>query len=285
MISTLEKGMLRRSELLLGKPFMERIAEVKVIIFGVGGVGSWCAEALVRSGVRHLTIVDSDRVCITNCNRQLMATAHTVGQVKVDALRDRLLDINPSADVTALQMIYDSTTAESFHIEQYDYVIDAIDSLQEKADLIIRATNIPTVNLFCSMGAALRIDPTKVRAKEFWKIEGDGLARALRNKFKKQKTFPRHKFLCVCSEEAPMKNLGESYTCGTNQCMCPKAKLLSGERGTDTAVYDAPGDQKLVEHEWCTKKAQINGSLAPVTAAFGMTLCSLVLQDVMKHTN
>jgi len=282
MISTLEKGMLRRSELLLGKSVMERLAEVKVIIFGVGGVGSWCAESLVRSGIRHLTIVDSDRVCITNCNRQLMATSRTVGQVKVDALRDRLLEINPSAEVNALQMIYDASTADSFHIEQFDYVIDAIDSLQEKADLIIRATNIPSVTLFSSMGAALRIDPTKVRASEFWKIQGDGLARALRNRFKKDKTFPRHKFLCVCSEEVPMKNLGEDFTCGTSQCMCPKAKLLSGERGTDSAVYDAPGDQRLVEHEWCTKKAQINGSLAPVTTTFGMVLSSLVLQDVIK---
>lgn len=285
MISELEKKMLHRSELLLGDTVMQRLAETRIILFGTGGVGSWCAESLVRSGIRQLTIVDCDQVCVTNCNRQLMATPATIGQVKVEALRQRLLELNPSVQVTALNMAYNPENADSFHLEQYDYVIDAIDSLPDKADLILRATAIPTVTLFCSMGAALRIDPTKVRAKEFWKIEGDGLARALRNKFKKQKTFPRHKFLCVCSEEAPMKNLGESYTCGTNQCMCPKAKLLSGERGTDTAVYDAPGDQKLVEHEWCTKKAQINGSLAPVTAAFGMTLCSLVLQDVMKHTD
>ena len=277
--------MLRRAELLLGKSTMESIAEAKVIIFGVGGVGSWCAESLVRSGIRQITIVDSDRICITNCNRQLMATAKTVGQVKVDALRDRLLEINPSAQVTAIQQIYSKETAESFHIEEYDYVIDAIDSLQEKSDLILQVTAMPHVTLFCSMGAALRLDPTQVRNIEFWKIQGDGLARALRNKFKRNKTFPKRKFICVYSEEQTMKNLGENHACGTSQCMCPKAKLLSGERGTDTAVYDAPGNQRLVEHEWCTSKAQINGSMAPVTAAFGMALSSLVLRRIIDSQN
>ena len=102
----------RRSELLLGSEAMERIAQKQVILFGVGGVGSWCAESLVRSGIRHLTIVDSDRVCITNINRQLMATSQTVGQVKVDALKQRLLSINPSADITALQKIFTEETAE-----------------------------------------------------------------------------------------------------------------------------------------------------------------------------
>lgn len=249
MISELEKKMLHRSELLLGDTVMQRLAETRIILFGTGGVGSWCAESLVRSGIRQLTIVDCDQVCVTNCNRQLMATPATIGQVKVEALRQRLLELNPSVQVTALNMAYNPENADSFHLEQYDYVIDAIDSLPDKADLILRATAIPTVTLFCSMGAALRIDPTKVRAKEFWKIEGDGLARALRNKFKKQKTFPRHKFLCVCSEEVPMKNLGENQIDESNPLI---------------------------------KKVQVNGSLAPVTITFGMTLCSLVLQDIMK---
>ena len=97
-ISTLERGTQRRTELLLGLDNLGRIQQAKVLIFGVGGVGSWCAEALVRSGIRHITIVDSDRVCVTNCNRQLMATIKTIGQVKVEALRDRLLEINPDAE-------------------------------------------------------------------------------------------------------------------------------------------------------------------------------------------
>ena len=281
MKSSFERGMLRRSELLLGTSAMQRIAEARVIIFGVGGVGSWCAESLVRSGIRHLSVVDSDRVCITNCNRQLMATSKTIGQVKVEALRNRLLEINPDAEINALQMIYDYTTADSFHLETYNFIIDAIDSLTEKAHLILHATSLPKhITFFSSMGAALRIDPFKVRTVEFWKIQGDALARALRNKFKKQKTFPKRKFLCVYSEETPLKNKGENASCGTSQCMCPKARLISGLRGTDSAVYDAPGDQRLVEHEWCTSKAQINGSLSHITGIFGMSLAGLVIQSL-----
>lgn len=259
---------------------MERIAQVRVIVFGVGGVGSWCAESLVRSGIRHLTIVDSDRICITNCNRQLMATSKNVGQVKVEALKSRLLEINPHAEINALQQIYEEANAHTFGIENYDYVIDAIDSLKEKAHLILHATGTPGITLFSSMGAALRINPFQIRQAEFWNVKNDALARALRNKFKRNKTFPAHKFLCVYSEEPPRKNRGENHACGTSQCICPKAKLLSGIRGTDSAVYDAPGKQNLVEHEWCTSKAQINGSLSHITGIFGFALAGMVLTDI-----
>ena len=109
--------MQRRTELLLGKDNLEKLQAARVLIFGIGGVGSWCAEGLVRSGVRHITIVDSDRVCVTNCNRQLMATSRTIGQVKVDALRERLLEINPDANITAYQKIYEAKTADEFHME------------------------------------------------------------------------------------------------------------------------------------------------------------------------
>lgn len=283
MVTSFERGMQRRAELLLGNDNLARIQQAKVIIFGVGGVGSWCAESLVRSGIRYLTIVDSDRVCVTNCNRQLMATSKTIGQVKVEALRSRLLDINPDAKIEALQKIYDASTAESFHIEEYDFIIDAIDSLTEKADLILRATALPKhITFISSMGAALRTDPFMVRKAEFWKIQGDALARAIRNKFKKNKTFPKRKFMCVYSEEQPMKNLGENHACGTGGCLCPKAKLLSGQRGTDTAVYDAPGDQRLVEHEWCSSKAQINGSLCHITAIFGMSIAGMVINTLIE---
>ena len=180
--------MQRRTELLLGKDNLEKIQEARVLIFGIGGVGSWCAEGLVRSGVRNITIVDSDHVCVTNCNRQLMATSRTIGQVKVDALRDRLLEINPEANITAYQKIYQAETAEEFHMEEYDYIIDAIDSLKDKADLILRATALPKeITFVSSMGAALRRDPFMVRKAEFWKVDGDPLARALRKKFKKNK--------------------------------------------------------------------------------------------------
>ncbi len=185
---------------------MERIGEKRVIIFGVGGVGSWCAESLVRSGIKHLTIVDSDTVCASNINRQLMATTETIGQVKVDVLRQRLLTINPSAEITAIHEFFTAETAESFHLDSYDYIIDAIDSLKDKALLILMACET-NATFFASMGAALKLDPTRIKIAEFWKIQGDPLARALRKRFKAQPQvklqgqYPSHKFLCVYSDE------------------------------------------------------------------------------------
>ena len=196
----MDSAIFRRNELLLGSETMERIAQKRVIIFGVGGVGSWCAESLVRSGISRLTIVDSDCVSVTNINRQLMATTKTVGQVKVDALKERLLSINPKAEITALQQVFSEETAESFQLDTYDYIIDAIDSLKDKATLILLACQ-QHAKLFSSMGAALKLDPTRIKVTEFWKVKGDPLARALRNRFKKDKTFPKRKFLCIYSDE------------------------------------------------------------------------------------
>lgn len=190
----------QRAELLLGSETMELMAQQHVIIFGVGGVGSWCAEALVRTGIRQLTIVDFDRVDITNVNRQLMATTQTVGQVKVEALKERLLSINPDAEVVALQQVFTEETAADFHLDNYDYIIDAIDSLKDKALLILMACQTKA-RFFSSMGAALKLNPTKIQVTEFWKVKGDPLARALRNRFKKDKCFPRRKFQCVYSDE------------------------------------------------------------------------------------
>ena len=263
----IEQAIFRRSELLLGNEVMERMAQKRVIVFGVGGVGSWCAESLVRSGIRQLTIVDSDRVCITNINRQLLATTKTVGMVKVEALRKRLMTINPKAEITALHKIFTEETAGEFNLDDYDYIIDAIDSLKDKALLILMACQTKA-KLFSSMGAALKLDPTRIQVAEFWKVKGDPLARALRNRFKKDKQFPKHKFQCVFSDEL-LKNLGHNATCGTEQCMCPKAQK-------------GPGDPSLLNHEWCSSKAQINGSLSHITAIFGFTLAGLVVQDVNK---
>ena len=261
------QAIFRRSELLLGDEAMSRIGEKRVSIFGVGGVGSWCAESLIRSGIRKLTIVDSDRVCITNINRQLMATTKTVGQVKVDALKERLLTINPSAEITALQQIFTAETAESFHLDNYDYIIDAIDSLKDKALLILTACQTKA-KFFSSMGAALKLDPTRIKTTEFWKVQGDPLARALRNRFKRDKQFPKRKFQCVYSDEL-LENKGHNATCGTEQCMCPKAK-------------NGPGDPNLLNHEWCSSKAQINGTLAHITAIFGFMLAGLIIQDAVN---
>ena len=263
----IEQAIFRRAELLLGDEAMGRLAAKRVIIFGVGGVGSWCAESLVRSGIRRLTIVDSDRVCITNINRQLMATTQTVGQVKVDALRQRLLTINPSAEVMALQQIFTAETAETFSLDSYDYIIDAIDSLKDKALLILMACRTHA-KLFSSMGAALKLDPTRIRVAEFWRVQGDPLARALRKRFKRDGQFPRRKFQCVYSDEL-LVNRGHNATCGTEQCMCPKAK-------------SGPGNPSLLNHEWCSSKAQINGTLAHITAIFGFMLAGLVIEDAVK---
>ena len=263
----IQDAIFRRSELLLGDEAMEQIAQKRVIIFGVGGVGSWCAESLVRSGIRQLTIVDSDRVCITNINRPRMATTKTVGQVKVEALKERLLSINPSAEITAQQKIFSQETAEEFDLDSYDYIIDAIDSLKDKALLILLACQTKA-KLFSSMGAALKLDPTKIQVAEFWKVKGDPLARALRNRFKRNKEFPKRKFQCVFSDEL-IANKGHNATCGTEQCICPKAK-------------NGPGDPNLLNHEWCSSKAQINGTLSHITAIFGFMLAGLVIQDAVK---
>ena len=246
-----EQAIFRRAELLLGQEAMERIASKKVIIFGVGGVGSWCAESLIRTGIRHLTIVDSDRVCITNVNRQLMATTKTIGQVKVEALHERLLTINPHAEIVAMPQVFNEETATSFDISSYDYVIDAIDSLKDKALLILTAT-AAGVKLFSSMGAALKSDPTRIKVKEFWKIEGDPLARALRKRFKRDSSYPTAKFLCVFSDE-----------------------LLQNQGAPDTA------DANTAE-EGMWMKAQTNGSIVHITAIFGFTLAGLVVEDAKR---
>ena len=139
----MDNSLFNRTELLLGKEAMQRISSKRVIIFGVGGVGSWCAECLVREGIAHLTLVDSDVVCVTNCNRQLMATTKTIGEPKVEALRKRLLEINPEAEIVALQKNYSEETSSDFNIDTYDYVIDAIDSLKDKISLIVKTLPNP----------------------------------------------------------------------------------------------------------------------------------------------
>lgn len=261
------KPFFNRTRLLLGDSMMDKLDDARVIIFGVGGVGSWCAEGLVRSGVGHITIVDSDRVCITNVNRQMMATSKTIGMVKVEALKDRLMEINPDLDIKCHQAIYSQDTASDFDLDSYDYVIDAIDSLKDKAALILHATR-SKAKFFSSMGAALKIDPLKVEVAEFWNVKGCPLARALRQKFKKKKEFPAKKFLCVYSDEL-IENAGEESSCGTDKCVCPKSEK-------------APGDPSLANHEWCSSKARINGSLMHITSLFGLTLSGLVIKDIYK---
>jgi len=260
----IEKGIFQRTERLLGKEIMEKIAAQRVIIFGIGGVGSWCAESLIRSGIRQLTIVDSDLVCVTNINRQLHATTQTVGQVKTEALKKRLHEINPAAEIQAIQKIYEPATSDFFELDSYDFIIDAIDSVSNKIDLIRKATHTKAVFL-SSMGASLKMDPTKIRVAEFWKVKGCPLAAIVRKRIKKGE-LPAKKFMCVYSEEL-LENKGAGAACGTDKCLCPKLK-------------NAPGDPDLADHEWCSQKAIINGTVAHITAIYGFTLAGLVIQKI-----
>ena len=239
------KEIFNRAELLLGADVMERLATVRVILFGVGGVGSWCAESLIRSGIKHLTLVDADSVAPTNINRQRMATIQTVGRSKVETLREMLLEINPEADITAIQVRFNDASAASFELEKYDYIIDAIDAIKDKASLILHACATPAV-FFSSMGAACKIDPTKIRVASFWEVRGCPLGAMLRKKLRKAGTLPAKDFLCVYDDE------------------------LLPNRGTDTAL---PEELKF-------DKAAHNGSLVHITAIFGFTLAGLVIKDI-----
>ncbi|MBP5676633.1 MAG: tRNA threonylcarbamoyladenosine dehydratase [Bacteroidales bacterium] len=204
-----------RTELLLGPEAMEKLAAARVIVFGVGGVGSWCAEALVRTGVGHLTIVDSDVVAESNINRQLMATIATVGLPKVEVLRKRLLEINPEASVTAIHKPFNEDTAGDFDLDAYDVVIDAIDTLKNKILLILKATS-SRAEFFSSMGAALKVDPTQIRVTDFWDVREDPLARMLRKRIRQGKVLPQKPFQVVWSPEL-LENKGscETRTNGT----------------------------------------------------------------------
>ena len=232
-------GAFSRVERLLGADGLAQLTQARVILFGVGGVGGWCAEALVRSGIGHLTIVDPDDVDVTNINRQLPATTQTVGRPKVEVLRERLLEINPLCEVTALQERY--FIGADFQLASYDVIIDAIDSLTDKANLILEASACPGA-FFSSMGAACKLDPTQVRVAEFFDVRGCPLGAALRKRLRKNGTLPKKKFLCVYDAEV-LPNLGPEQDPG-------------------------PG------------KAIANGTLAPITGIFGFTLAALAIQHI-----
>lgn len=230
-----------RVERLVGPEGLAKLGKARVILFGVGGVGGWCAESLVRSGIGHLTIVDPDCVDVTNINRQLPATSSTVGHPKVEVLRERLLDINPECEVVGLQKRYEAGV--TWGLDGYDIIIDAIDSLKDKAALILEASAAPGA-FFSSMGAACKIDPGKVRVAEFFSVRGCPLGSALRKKLRQAKTLPAKPFLCVYDEEV-LPNLGPEQDPG-------------------------PG------------KAVANGTLVPITGIFGFTLAGLALQEILK---
>jgi len=194
----MDNRVFHRNELLLGKDAVERLAKARVILFGVGGVGSWCAEALVRSGVGHLAIVDNDVVCETNINRQLQATFPNLGRAKVEALKERLLQINPDAQIDAIARLYNLESCTGFDLGSYDYVIDAIDSLSHKVGLIAQAMESGTT-LFSAMGAACKLDPSRIRTASIWETQGCKLARVVRKRLRRRGV--EGDCFCVYSEE------------------------------------------------------------------------------------
>lgn len=251
----------QRLQLLVGTPVLDLLRESRVIVFGVGGVGGWCAEALVRSGVGHITLVDNDEICVTNVNRQLQATTRNVGKSKVGELRDRLLSIHPRVKVEAIPEVYELANRDRFDLQGYDYVIDAIDSYTHKMELIEHAWEVGA-RLYSSMGAASRMDITRIRTGSLWSATMDPFAKILR------KGLRRRNFTGDCevvySVEEPIAPVEQtSVACGTHQCFCH---------------HDDP-DHK----DWCASKVVINGSAVHITAAFGMALSGLVLQDARRR--
>ena len=231
-----------RVELLVGAQTAKAIADARVAIFGLGGVGGWCAEALARSGVRRMMLVDFDRVAASNINRQIMATHATIGLPKIEILAARLRDINPDIELDIRQEFYCADNANNFHLENFDYVIDAIDSIDSKIALIRHALSIASVTLFASMGAARKMDPFAVRADDFRKVAGDALARAIRQRFRKTGGIPERRFKCVWSPE-------------------------------------------MRENMATPAEPRANGTIAHVTAIFGLALASLVISDLENRTS
>lgn len=241
---------LSRIEQLVGESAMERLANMRIAIFGVGGVGSVCAECLVRSGACNLTLIDSDCVSESNINRQLPAFVSTIGQAKVDVLAKRFADVNPNAKIMAVQSLYSMDNRSRFDFKSFDVVIDAIDSLAHKIDLLATASEAGC-KVFCSLGAAGKLDPTQVRTASIWQTKGCPLGKLVRNGLRKRNF--TGDFMAVYSEEPSIT-------------LCKDTQATEGE----------------LEIHGNSRKATILGSAMPVTAAFGLALGSLVIREAMK---
>lgn len=239
---------LSRTRLLMGAQAMDALARARVIVFGVGGVGSWCAEALARSGVGAITVVDSDTVAVSNINRQLVADRDTVGQMKTTVMARRILAVNPTCRVEGVAGVYDASTADSFPLDSFDVVVDAIDSVASKALLILRATRCRHARLVSSMGAALKTDVFAIsRASSLDAVKGCPLARALRQHFRKTGTAPARKFPCVFSPQLVPNRL---------------------DAGTDNTANGLK---------------RVNGTMVTTTAAFGLALAQLAIETAIRR--
>ncbi len=253
----------QRMQLLTGTPALHRLNATKVAVFGIGGVGSWAAEALVRSGILDITLVDNDVVCITNVNRQLQATTKNVGQSKVAELAARLETLNPRCKITPMQKVYDPNKPGEFDLGSYDYVLDCIDSISCKVDLIVRSV-AAGAQLYSALGASGKLDPSQIRVASIWETQGPcPLARLVRRKLRSAHF--GGDFQAVFSDEVATIAEQTSVACGTHKCHCP------------AFVPDDGSEHK----DWCATKNVILGSAMHITATFGMFLSGLVIQDVV----
>ena len=241
-----------RTRLLLGPEAMEKLRRSRVAVFGIGGVGGYAVEALVRSGIGALDLIDDDRVCLTNLNRQLHATRKTVGKYKVDVAEERVLEINPDCRVTAYKTFFLPDTRDQFDFSAFDYVIDAIDTVTGKLALIeaARAAGTPII---CSMGAGNKTDPTAFRVADIYQTSVCPLARVIRTECRRRH-IPHLKV--VYSTEAPVRPLEDPSVSCRSHCICP------------------PGTRK------CTVRRDIPGSTAFVPSVAGLILAGEVVKDL-----
>ncbi len=244
-----------RTELLLGRNGMEALRHARVAVFGIGGVGGYTVEALVRSGVGTLDLIDDDRVCLTNINRQILATRKTVGQYKVDVAEARILEINPEAKVYTYKTFYTPDTADQFDFTQYDYVVDAIDTVTGKLELVMRAQQAG-VPIISSMGAGNKLDPTAFEVADIYETSVCPLARVMRRELKKRGV---EKLKVVYSKETAMEPIEDMSISCRAHCICP------------------PGTARR-----CTQRRQVPGSNAFVPPVVGLIIAGEVVKDLVR---
>jgi tRNA A37 threonylcarbamoyladenosine dehydratase len=242
-----------RSQLLLGADGIEKLSKAKVAVFGIGGVGGYTVEALARTGVGSFVLVDDDKVCLTNLNRQIHATRKTVGQYKAEVMRDRIMDINPDCQVEVRKCFYLPENAHEFDFSEYSYVVDAVDTVTAKLEIIMRAKESGVPVISC-MGAGNKLDPTKFQVADIYKTTMCPLAKVMRRECKKRGI---KKLKVVYSTEKPTRPLEDmSISCRTH-CICP------------------PGAQ----HK-CTERRDIPGSVAFVPSVAGLIIAAEVAKDL-----
>ncbi|MCR5528496.1 MAG: tRNA threonylcarbamoyladenosine dehydratase [Saccharofermentans sp.] len=245
-----------RTELLIGKEGMEKLASSRVAVFGVGGVGGYTVEALARSGVGAIDLIDDDKVCLTNINRQIIATRKSVGQYKVDVAQERINDINPDCVVRTYKTFYMPDTASQFNFSEYDYIVDAIDTVTGKLELIVQAKACGTP-IISSMGAGNKMDPTGFEVTDIYKTSICPLAKVMRRECKKRGI---ESLKVVYSKEPPITPLEDmAISCRTN-CICP------------------PGAERK-----CTQRRAIPGSNAFVPSVVGLIIGGEVIKDLVGY--